>query len=121
MDIFLLSLYSSGRETDISSLPRQVGVAEFQPKGGGLSLILMDQRQTNNPKCSPKWLPNKILGFAWQVATIAHTKEQSFLIGSFANLKFFIGQDIVIGISTNTCFLSTKFLPHTTLPHTYPK
>ena len=35
------------------SLPRQKGMTEFQPKGGGLFLTLMDQGQTNNPKYSP--------------------------------------------------------------------
>ena len=39
---------------DIHELtPRQRGVTEFQPKRGGLSLALMDQGQTNNPKCNP--------------------------------------------------------------------
>ena len=49
----------------MSSLPRQRGVAEFQPKGGGLSLTLMDQGQTNNPNCNPYQLPNENLGLAW--------------------------------------------------------
>ena len=35
------------------SLPRQKGMTEFQPKGGGLFLTLMDQGQTNNPKYNP--------------------------------------------------------------------
>ena len=34
-------------------LPRQRGETEFHPKRGGLSLALMDQGQTNNPKCNP--------------------------------------------------------------------
>ena len=50
----------------MSSLPRQRGVTELQPKRGGLSLTLMDQEQNNNPKCNPEQLPNKILGFSWQ-------------------------------------------------------
>ena len=37
----------------MSSLPRQSEVTEFQPKSGGLSLTLMDQGQTNNPKHNP--------------------------------------------------------------------
>ena len=45
-------LYSSGWVTHMSSLPRQRGVTEFQPKSGGFSLTLMDQGQTNNPECS---------------------------------------------------------------------
>ena len=28
-------------------------LTEFQSERGGLSLALMDQRQTNNPKCNP--------------------------------------------------------------------
>ena len=40
------SPYSSGREIHMSSLPRQRGVTEFQPKRGGFSLTLMDQEQT---------------------------------------------------------------------------
>ena len=50
----------------MSSLPRQRGVTEFQPKGGCLSLTLTDLGQTISPKCNPYWLPNEILGFAWQ-------------------------------------------------------
>ena len=30
-------------------------VIPFHPKRGGLSLTLMDQGQTYNPKCHPKW------------------------------------------------------------------
>ena len=37
----------------------------FHPKRGGLSLTLMDQGQTYNPICSPKWLPNTTLGLNW--------------------------------------------------------
>ena len=40
-------------DTHMTSLPRQRGVTEFQPKRGVLSLALMDQEQTNNPKCNP--------------------------------------------------------------------
>ena len=42
------------------------GVTEFQPKKDGLSLSLMDQGQTNNPKCKHNWLPNEILGLSWK-------------------------------------------------------
>ena len=38
---------------------------QFHPKRGGLSLTLMDQGQTYNPKCNLKQLPNKTLGFSW--------------------------------------------------------
>ena len=37
----------------MGSLPRQMGVTEFQPKRGGLSLTVTDQGETNNPKCNP--------------------------------------------------------------------
>ena len=40
-------------------------ITQFHPKRGGLSLTLMDQGLTYNPKCNPKWLPNKTLGFKW--------------------------------------------------------
>ena len=36
-----------------------------QPQKGGLSLSLMSHGQTYNPKCKPKRLPNKTLGFSW--------------------------------------------------------
>ena len=60
----------------------------------------------------------KFWGLLGRVATIACTIEQFFLI--VPNLRFFIGQDVVIDISTNMCLLSTKFLPWTILSHTYP-
>ena len=37
-------------DAHMSSLPRQRGVTEFHPKRGVLSLALMDQEQTKNPK-----------------------------------------------------------------------
>ena len=36
-----------------------------QPQKGGLSLTLTSHGQTYNPKCKPKFLPNKTLGFSW--------------------------------------------------------
>ena len=42
----------------------------FHPQRGGLSLTLTSQGQTYNPKCKPKWLPNKALvGFSWDGST----------------------------------------------------
>ena len=37
----------------------------FHPQKGGLSLPLMSDRQTYNPKCKPKRLTNETLGFSW--------------------------------------------------------
>ena len=36
-----------------------------QPQKGSLSLTLISHRQTYNPKCKPKCLPNENLGFSW--------------------------------------------------------
>ena len=44
----------------------------FHPQKGGLSLTLMSHRQTYNPKCKPKWLPNETLSFSWDAST--HSK-----------------------------------------------
>ena len=48
----------------------------------------------------------RIWGLLGRVATVAHTTEQNFLIGSFAKLEIF------------HC-LSTRFSPQTILLHTY--
>ena len=37
----------------------------FQPQKGCLSLTLMNHRQTYNPKCKLKCLPNENVGFSW--------------------------------------------------------
>ena len=73
----------------MSSLQRQRGVTEFQPKIGGLSLALMGQGQTNNLNITPSSYPTKFWGLLGRVATIAHTTEQTFLIGQFPNPKIF--------------------------------
>ena len=73
----------------MSSLPRQRRVTEFQPKGGGLSLTLMDQGQTNKLNITPSMYAMKFLDMISKVATIAHTREQNYLIGSFAKLQIF--------------------------------
>ena len=64
-------------------------VTEFQPKGGGLSLAITDQGQTNTLNVTPSSYPTKFWGLFHRVATIAHTTEQTFLIGSFAKLEIF--------------------------------
>ena len=79
----------------------------------------MGQGQTNNPEHNPYSLPDKILGFAQPGSYYTHTTEKTFLIGLFAKLESFIGQDIVINISTNMHFLSIRFLQQTILTHTY--
>ena len=40
----------------------QTPLTEFQPKRGGLSLTLIDQGQTNNPKINPSGYPTKFFG-----------------------------------------------------------
>ena len=73
----------------MSSLPRQRGMTEFQPKRSVLSLTLTDQGQTNNLNITPSSYATKFWGLLGRVATIAHTTEQTFLIGSCPNLKIF--------------------------------
>ena len=45
--------YFSGKVIHMSSMTRQRGVTEFQPKELFLSLTLMDEGQTNNPYITP--------------------------------------------------------------------
>ena len=47
----------------------------FHPKKGDLSLTLMMQGQTYNPKCKPKHLPNETLRFSWDA--IAHSAHNT--------------------------------------------
>ena len=71
----------------------------FHPRRGGLSLILMDQGQTYNPKCNPKQLPNKTLGLNWDGRTrsthitaklcdwLVSNQEQIALVKMFSSMS----------------------------------
>ena len=81
--------FSFGREIQVSSLPRQKGVTEFQPERRSLSLTLTDQSWTNNPNVTPSSYPIKIWHLFDMVAPIAHIIQQNFLIGLFAKSDTF--------------------------------
>ena len=73
----------------MSSMPRQRGVTEFQPKRVLLSLTLMDQGQTNNHNVIPSSYPMKFWGLLAMVAPLAHVTQQKFLIGSYSKFEIF--------------------------------
>ena len=45
----------------------------------------MDEGQTYNPKCNPKWVLNEILGLVVMVAPTAPTTQQNLVIHQFSN------------------------------------
>ena len=57
----------------------------FLPKRGGLSLTLIDQGQTYNPKCNPKQLPNETLGFSWDGSAHSAYNTAKFCNWSVSN------------------------------------
>ena len=61
----------------------------FQLPKEGLSLTLMINRQTYNPKCKPKCLPNETPGLVGMVACAVHATQQNSLIGSIAKIMVF--------------------------------
>ena len=65
-------------------MPRQRRVTEFLPKRGVLSLSLMVQGWVHNPRVTPSSYPIEFWGFFGMVVPIAHTTQQTFLIGLFA-------------------------------------
>ena len=64
----ICNLHSSGTEAQRSSLPKQRGVTEFQPKRVVSTLTLMDKRQTRNPNLTLKGFPEKFCSLFGQKA-----------------------------------------------------
>ena len=56
----------------MSSMTRQGGVTEFQPKELFLFLTLVDKGQTNNPYITPSSYSMKFWGLLAMVAPTAH-------------------------------------------------
>ena len=56
----------------MSSMTRQRGVTEFQPKELFLIITLMDEGQTNDPKTFPSGYSTTFLGLLAMVAPTAH-------------------------------------------------
>ena len=56
--------YFSGREIQMTSMPRQRGVTEFQPKKPCLTPTLMDEGQARNPNTTYNGYKMKFWKFA---------------------------------------------------------
>ena len=56
--------YFSGREIQMTSMPRQRGVTEFQPKEPCLTPTLMDEGQARNPNTTYNGCKMKFWQFA---------------------------------------------------------
>ena len=90
-----------------------------QPQNGGLSLTLTSHRQTYNPKCKPKQLPNETMGFSWDGSV--HSMHNT---AKFSDWLIFQNQDFslvttLMSISQFLYDFSQPDFHHTCPSHTY--
>ena len=79
----------------------------------------MGEGQTNNPNETPSGHTMKFWGLLAMVAPATHTTQQKFLIGSFPEIYFFIGEDDIIDISVPIQSLPMRFSQCMALIHIY--